>query len=242
MKKEHIELLEIVTFAFTKRTKPSIGLMVCESKEIEGQIYKEVKENLKEYKHHSVTLDQTFAGTNTTSLYTHLKKTLPQKILNSKEVTYVVHIFDLAPKLQGEIKLPTGVMGNPVLIDLNMDRELLCRNFPFILMFWVDYPTKHLLRNKAPDLYSWLASDTFTFMRFETAELVKEINHLRSKLACFMSKEEADLIHEGIFNEASALRLPSKRCEIDYIHSKLYEITTNKEGLAIAKLQEELMA
>jgi tetratricopeptide (TPR) repeat protein len=157
--------LKSVKFAFTKAHSSALGLIIYETYDYQAKIYQEIQQLLPEYKFLPVDV----GAENITSLHRYLKEHLPTEILESEQISYVVSVFNLANSLltfeEGKIK-PSWLTA-----QINLERELLFRDIPCVLLIWLDKPSAEQFRKEAPDFWDWL---TYIF-EFKTPENEKVI-------------------------------------------------------------------
>lgn len=156
-------------FALTQRDSPTLVFLECNSYTKRTEIADFLRKELTEYKFHDIDL----TPIPTISLLRSLTENLPAEIVNSKPVEYVVNVYGLENSLivskDGQLK------HSDLTAQLNLERELLFRNVPYIIIIWADHSFFKTLQREAPDLWSWVV---YKF-RFEGTEVVEpgEIIH-----------------------------------------------------------------
>lgn len=137
-------------YLLTDRKKPV--LLVCTFDTIRGRdkTIMVFQEHFDQYKH--VLLDT--AGQEIVYLYKYLKEQLCDlpALSESKGIQHMVHLTDLDYSLLKEDIHQPGKL----LPELNFERELIFREFPCILILWINRYTLNRLRHDAPDFWDWV--------------------------------------------------------------------------------------
>lgn len=153
-------------FVLHHRDAPTVAFLECNSYAKREELALFLQENLTEYQFHNIDVTRF----SIISLLRVLTENLPPEIINSEPVQYIVNVYGLENSLlvseDGQIK--------PSLLtaQLNLERELLFRNVPYIIIIWADHFFFQTLQRESPDLWSWVV---YRF-RFEGAEAVDPEN------------------------------------------------------------------
>src|ERR1017187_309239 len=159
-KAENEENFNELIFALRERDKSTFVLVSYNTEKIKNEILFRIKSELPEYGYYDLDLTPLSVG----SLYHTLKDNIPAGILQSKPVSYIVNVFGLENSYlvseKGHIK------EGPLVFMMNLEREQLFRNFPFVPIIWADESFLNTLNKEAKDLWSWI---TYIF-RFQSEE------------------------------------------------------------------------
>ena len=153
-------------FSLHHRDAPTLAFLECNSYAKREELALFLRDNLTEYQFHDIDVTRF----SVVSLLRVLTENLPPEIVNSGPVKYVVNVYGLENSLliteNGQIK--------PSLLtaQLNLERELLFRNVPYIIIIWADHFFFQTLQRKSPDLWSWVV---YRF-RFEGTDAVDPEN------------------------------------------------------------------
>lgn len=137
-------------FALHHRDAPTVVFLECNNYAKREELASFLRHNLTEYQFHNIDV----TPFPVISLLRVLTEQLPNEIVYSEPVQYVVNVFGLENSLliseHGEIK--------PSLLtaQLNLERELLFRNVPYIIVIWADHLFFQTLQRESPDLWSWV--------------------------------------------------------------------------------------
>ena len=153
-------------FSLHHRDAPTLAFLECNSYAKREELAQFLRDNLTEYQLHDIDVTRF----SVISLLRVLTENLPPEIVNSGPVQYVVNVYGLENSLliteNGQIK--------PSLLtaQLNLERELLFRNVPYIIIIWADHFFFQTLQRESPDLWSWVV---YRF-RFEGTDAVDPEN------------------------------------------------------------------
>ncbi len=153
------EYFEQLKFVLTQRTEPTLILVSAETSAKRAEVYEQFKERFTDYNHITFHIE----NEEMVSLEQWLTKKLP-KTEPSEYISEMVHIFGLGSHfhlLDNEKLAPSSLLP-----QINMERELLFRDIPAVLVWWLDKYQIATLRQEAPDLWSWI---TYQF-HFEAEE------------------------------------------------------------------------
>jgi len=128
-------------FALHHRDKPTLAFVECKTNAKRDELTGFLAQELPEYTFY--TLDVTPLPV--TSLLRTLADNLPDPIRNSPLVTCVVNVYGLENRLDEQLAA-----------QLNLERELLFRNVPYITIIWADAYFFRKLQRLAPDLWHWV--------------------------------------------------------------------------------------
>jgi hypothetical protein len=139
LKKDNQEQWEQLVFSLEQRDKATLIVIASESYLRQKTIYKKLKDRFSEYKFRELdlssesikSLDATFIGK------------LPEQILNSKNCEYIVNVFGIENSLFSTKN--DSIEKSPLIAELNFERELLFRKYPFIIIIWTDFLTINIL-------------------------------------------------------------------------------------------------
>ncbi|MGA0558429.1 tetratricopeptide repeat protein [Larkinella sp. VNQ87] len=144
-------------FALHQRDRPTVVFIECNSYSRREEIAVFLRAELTEYQFHTIDL----TPFPVVSLLRILTEKLPESIVQSQPVHYVVNVYGLENSLV--VSEDGRIRHSDLTAQLNLERELLFRNVPYIIILWADYSFFHTLQREAPDLWSWV---TYKF-RFE---------------------------------------------------------------------------
>jgi tetratricopeptide (TPR) repeat protein len=163
---EQTTLNELV-FALGGRDEPTVALVECASLAKRRELEAEMAQRLPEYQF--FPLDVTPYIVN--SLINTLAEHLPADIQQSKPVSWVVNVHGLenSRSLSSEGQL----VPSPLTAQFNLERELLFRRVPYLIVLWGDADFFRTLQREAPDFWHW-ATYRFRFEDHE-ARLVAEL-------------------------------------------------------------------
>jgi Tfp pilus assembly protein PilF len=144
---KHFEQLE---FVLTERTEPTLILVSADTSAKSEEVYGEFQTKFIEY--HQTTFH--IENEEMVSLEQWLTKKLPST-KPSEHISEMVHIFGLG----SHFHLADGDKLKPssLLPQINMERELLFRDLPIVMVWWLDKYQIATLRQEAPDLWSWIS-------------------------------------------------------------------------------------
>lgn len=159
--RKHFEELE---FVLTKRTEPTLILVSADTSAKSEEVYEAFQSKFAEY--HQTTFH--IENEEMVSLEQWLTKKLIA-IEPSEHISEMVHIFGL----ESHFHLAEGNKLKPssLLPQINMERELLFRDLPIVMVWWLDKYQISTLRQEAPDLWSWISYH----FHFEAEEKVRWI-------------------------------------------------------------------
>jgi len=145
------EQWEQLIFSLEERDKPTLIVIGFDSYLIQKTIYKKLKNKFSQYKFFKLDL----TAESIESLNYAFIKNLPEKILNSKPVEYVVNVFGLENSLFS-IK-NNRIEATSLIPELNFEREILFQRYPFVIIIWTDSYTVNTLKKEAKDLWDWIS-------------------------------------------------------------------------------------
>lgn len=163
---DEAEQKDELLFVLHQRDAPTVVFLECNSYAKREELARFLRQHLTEYQFHDIDVTRF----SVVSLLRVLTENLPPEIVNSKPVQYAVNVYGLENSLlmseDGQIK--------PSLLtaQLNLERELLFRNVPYIIIIWADHLFFQTLQRESPDLWSWVV---YRF-RFEGPEAVDPEN------------------------------------------------------------------
>ncbi|MGI4831841.1 MAG: tetratricopeptide repeat protein [Janthinobacterium lividum] len=128
-------------FALHHRDKSTLAFLEYKTNAKRDELEGFIQQELPEYTF--FTIDVTPLAV--TSLLRTLADNLPAHIKNSPPVTYVVNVHGLENRLDEQLAA-----------QLNLERELLFRNVPYITLIWADAYFFRKLQRLAPDLWHWV--------------------------------------------------------------------------------------
>jgi len=148
---------EEMLFALARRDQPTVAFVECASLAKRNELEALLAERLPEYQFHS--LDVTPFPV--VSLLRTLDEQLPKDVKTAPPVSYVVNVHGLENSLL--VSQDGQLVPSLMTAQLNLERELLFRSVPYIIIFWGDAHFFRTLQREAPDLWHWV---TYKF-RFE---------------------------------------------------------------------------
>lgn len=142
-------------FTLSERDRGTLAMAVTPNEWKRKEIYRFLKDHLKEY----IFFDLDLTQHTYTSLYHALQELLPPDILQSEPVQYLVSVTGLENSLY---KTEDGnVEFSSLVAQLNFERESIF-NQSYIILLWISEGFDNELRRKAPDLMHWM-SKRFVF-------------------------------------------------------------------------------
>jgi len=148
------EELENLQFLFQDSSQPQVVVVTWENSRQRFRLMSEIQNRLKDYWH----LEVDFTGVQVISLMRELEKRPVMRPVwesprhENGRLKYVVHIVGL----EGTLSVETYQKEKRFLPQLNYERELIFRQVPALLIFWLTPYTYQQLRNQAADFFSWL--------------------------------------------------------------------------------------
>lgn len=152
-----LDTFEEMVFALARHDQPTLAFVECASLAKRNELEARLAARLPEYQF--FTIDVTPFPV--VSLLRTLTERLPEKVRNSSPVTYVVNVHGLENSLL--VSQDGQLMPSLMTAQLNLERELLFRSVPYIIILWGDAQIFRTLQREAPDLWHWV---TYKF-RFE---------------------------------------------------------------------------
>jgi tetratricopeptide (TPR) repeat protein len=147
---EDLAKLDEITFVLEGRDKPTLLCLSVGSYKKAEELSRAVEERLPAYRFQTLNL----RGQQVGSLFQAIREQVPARVLESKPVEYLLHVYGLEDSLfisRGE---------NPTLStliqELNFERENLFRIFPFCILLWTTPYFVDNLKKHAPDLWDWI--------------------------------------------------------------------------------------
>ncbi len=141
----------------TSRTQPTIVWITTENAVVEGEIYESLVRSFKDRTYGFIDLypHEDRALLETTSLTTLLDGCIEKQYFQSEKISHIVNFFGLDTL----VKRWAGVA--PLIRQINFERDILFRHYPFIIIFWTSKETRDLIQSNAPDFWDWLSYDFY---------------------------------------------------------------------------------
>ena len=140
------EQLKQLLFILQNRHKSTFISLTFNTYEIRREIQAALREKLPNNKHYELDL----SAEQVDSLSRALQEKLPVEILESAPGKYLVNVQGLENSLFAS--------GDKTLLpQLNMERENLFRDFPFVILVWSDAYLWKRIKKEASDLWSWVS-------------------------------------------------------------------------------------
>ena len=140
---------EELIFTLQNRSKSTLVSVTFESPGQGRALRARLARELPDYRCHELDL----SAVQVTSLYGVLRERVPEEILHSAPGQSIVHVLGLENSLHTREGRPRE---STLLAQLNMERELLFRDFPFVLIIWSDAYIWKKIGREAQDLRSWI--------------------------------------------------------------------------------------
>ncbi|MDM8551256.1 tetratricopeptide repeat protein [Desulfobacterales bacterium HSG2] len=148
--KENREQWDQLLFVLENRDKSTVAVIEYDGDEIKNRVCEKLMRTLSQYRFYDLDL----TTRRVVSLSRAFKENLPESVLDSEPATYIVNLFGLENSL---FTIKTGTLEESEMIsELNFEREILFREFPFILILWADAYIVRKLREDAKDLWDWI--------------------------------------------------------------------------------------
>ncbi len=157
---EFAEAGDELLFSLHYRDRPTVVFLETNNPRTAATLRQFLADNLSEYRFYDIDL----TPHPTTSLLRTLAQTLPAEVSNSQPVQYVVNVQGLENSLL--VSRDGRIQDSDLTAQLNLERELLFRNVPYLIILWADTRFFHTLQREAPDFWSWV---TYKF-RFVDSE------------------------------------------------------------------------
>ncbi len=157
---EFAEAGDELLFSLQNRDRPTVVFLETNNPRTAANLRQFLANNLPEYRFYDIDLTPHL----TTSLLRTLAQTLPTEVSNSQPVQYVVNVQGLENSLL--VSRDGRIQDSDLTAQLNLERELLFRNVPYIIILWADTSFFRTLQREAPDFWSWV---TYKF-RFDSLE------------------------------------------------------------------------
>jgi len=142
---------EQLIFSLEEREKPTLIVIGSDSYSIQKKLYKELESVFIQYNFFKLDL----SAQSIESLNYAFVNNLPEIILNSKSVEYIVNVFGLENSL---FRIKNNQIESTSLIPaLNFEREILFQRYPFVIIIWTDSYTINTLKKEAKDLWDWIS-------------------------------------------------------------------------------------
>ena len=153
-------------FSLHHRDAPTVVFLECNSYAKREELARFLRANLTEYQFQDIDVTRF----SVISLLRVLTENLPPEIVRSAPVQYVVNVYGLenSQKISKDGKINFSLLMD----QLNLERELLFRNVPYVIIIWADHDFFQRLQRESPDLWSWVV---YRF-RFEGANVVDPEN------------------------------------------------------------------
>lgn len=150
-------ILNELVFALGRRDEPTVALVECASLAKRRELEAELAARMPEYQFYQ--LDVT--PYTVTSLLGTLHEHLPDYVRDSQPVSWVINVHGLE---NSRLLSQDGqLVPSPLTAQLNLERELLFRRVPYLLVLWGDADFFRAVQREAPDFWHWV---TYRF-RFE---------------------------------------------------------------------------
>jgi len=157
MKPEHLferdnqEQWQRLLFSLERREKTTLMIITVHNHRDRYSLHEKLVISLPQYRFHDLDL----ASHSVVSLQRAFEKNLPESVLNSQPAEYIVNVFELDNSSlvmteSGKIE-PSGMIA-----ELNFEREILFRKFPFITILWFDADGVEKIRKGAKDFWDWV--------------------------------------------------------------------------------------
>ena len=141
LKDENKEQWEQLLFSLEGTDKPTLIVIGYDSYLLQQTVYNELKKKFSEYKFWDLDL----SSESIKSLDATFIRQVPEKILNSKHCEYIVNVFGIENSLF--LTENDSIKASSLIAELNFERELLFRKYPFIIIIWTDFLTVTILKN-----------------------------------------------------------------------------------------------
>ena len=160
---EDLAKLDEITFVLEGRDKPTLVCLSVASYKKAEELSKAVEERLPAYRFETLNL----RGQQVGSLFQAIREQVPARVLESRPVEYVLHVFGLEDSLfVSRGNKPTL---STLIQELNFERENLFRIFPFCILLWTTPYFVDNLKKHAQDLWDWITY-SYSFDDTECAE------------------------------------------------------------------------
>ncbi len=144
-------------FALHHRDKPTLAFVEYKTNAKRDELERFLQHELPEYTFFTIDVTPLTVA----SLLRTLADNLPAHVKNSPPVTCVVNVHGLENRLDEQLAA-----------QLNLERELLFRNVPYITLIWADAYFFRKLQRLAPDLWHWV---TYKFRFDDPTALATEL-------------------------------------------------------------------
>jgi len=145
------EQWEQLAFVLEERDKPTLIVIGFDTYAARKRIHEQIIQKFSNYKFYDLDI----STQSVVSLHKAFLTNLPESVLTSKSGEYIVNVFGLENSLftiHGN-----EIIESPLIRQLNFEREILFREFPFITIIWSDSYTVTALKKKAKDLWDWIS-------------------------------------------------------------------------------------
>ena len=143
------EIWPELDYVLEERRKPVVVVCTFDNQQGREAAIELLKERYSQYQHR--ILDT--SGQQVVSLHRYLEKQVG--VLPTSENGLLQHCFHLTG-LEHSLLEERQREENKLLPELNFERELIFREFPCILLLWVNHFTLKRLRSEAPDFWDWV--------------------------------------------------------------------------------------
>jgi len=181
---------EQLVFVLENRNKPTITVIEFDGDETKNRVYGKLIRTLSQYRFYDLDL----TTQPVVSLSRAFKDNLPESLLDSEPVTYIVNVFGLESSL---FTVKSGTLEESEMIsELNFEREILFHEFPFIIILWADAYIIKKLKEKARDLWDWI---TYHFeFKGEDTDMVPVREHAKPPSLSKKTRNRKFAAHLGI--------------------------------------------
>lgn len=186
---EDLAKLDEITFVLEGRDKPTLVCLSVGSYKKAEELSSAVEQRLPAYRFETLNL----RGQQVESLFQAIREQVPAKVLESRPVEYMLHVYGLEDSLfisRGD--KPTL---STLIQELNFERENLFRAFPFCILLWTTPYFVDNLKKHAPDLWDWITY-TYTFDDKECSETARVESEDWKKLPTGRLAEREERIKE----------------------------------------------
>jgi len=159
---EDREQWQRLLYVLENRNKSTVIVITVHDHETAERFAADLSGDLPRYRFHPLDL----ADCRVTSIRKLFVEKLPETVLKSHPAEYIVNVFGL--ENSALFMTESGkIEQSEMIAELNFEREIVFREFPFITIFWLDAAGVENVRKGAPDFWDWL---TYHFVFKEKPE------------------------------------------------------------------------
>ncbi|QTA81978.1 Tetratricopeptide repeat-containing protein [Desulfonema limicola] len=149
---ENKEQWKRLVYSLEKRDRSTLIFITFDHDDIKSDLSEKLLKHFPQYRFHDLYL----SSQQVKSLSRAFNENLPESILNSDPAEYIVNVFGLEHSINF-IEKNNKLEASPLISELNYEREILFRKYPFITIIWSDSSIVDKLKKEANDFWDWVS-------------------------------------------------------------------------------------